>query len=834
MLNSDFIDECYQMYLIKRKALMPKYHATVLCLLFSFFFSQNAMANNQSLALMPYPQSVTQQAGHYQLSQKIHVNIQGMSEKRQAFLSQRLSKQLQSFGYQVVTTPIVEGTAISKINLSVNQGEMSQYTLPSLKNDESYQLKINVQGIDIVAENDFGAMQGIATLLQLISSNTIKVGTEQAKITQLPQLTINDFPRFPWRGLMLDSVRHFLTINTIKRQIDGMAAAKLNVFHWHLTDDQGWRIESKAYPKLHKLASDGQYYTQQEIKDVVEYANLLGIRVVPEFDVPGHASAIAVAYPELITEKKRYKMEDAWGVFEPLLDPSNPKVYDFIDKIVAEIATLFPDEYLHIGGDEVHPIQWQKSEKVQQYMAQKNVKDSHELQVHFNEKVQKILTKHKKKMMGWDEIYHPQLPNNIMVQSWRGMESLSQIAANNYQGLLSTGFYIDQPQSTAYHYRNELLAKRANAVVTPTKEDVVTAWQFTMPRLKGSAVKGTLAMVSRNDYLIHAYVKLNNNHYQKVQLDRQLTLNQKQINFTLDSWMGPTRGEFDLSKPEKLAGRILIGNAHYNIQGEQLNDFDFSSVKLLPNLLPEHEKNILGGEATLWTELVTEKNIDLRIWPRTFAIAEKFWSAKSINKVDNMYQRLFEINTYAAKMGLIHQQQHINGIRGLVFPKTNITSLVLLAEQLEPAHYYTRHHLKFQKDLYHQNAPLNSFVDYLPAESLVLVNMQQQLNRFKTGDKPGLQAIVNTMRRWHYSYDDAERIIKKNPKLSTLTRIVDEAREINTIGLTVAQSCLAGVKIRKAEVKRIKQNLANLHRNVREISLASGLFVEKLLEVCRN
>lgn len=796
------------------------------------------MANNQPLALMPYPQSVAQQAGHYLLTPKIYVNIKGMSEKRQFFLSQRLSKQLQNFGYQVVTTPIVEDTVISKINLSINQGEMSQYVLPTLKNDESYQLKINAQGIDIIAQNDFGAMQGIATLLQLMPSNALADSTKahslKTNTTQLPKLTINDFPRFPWRGLMLDSVRHFLSIKTIKRQIDGMAAAKLNVFHWHLTDDQGWRIESKAYPKLHKLASDGQYYTQQEIKDVVDYANLLGIRVVPEFDVPGHASAIAVAYPELITEKKHYKMEDAWGVFEPLLDPSNPNVYDFIDKVVAEMATLFPDEYLHIGGDEVHPAQWQKSEKVQQYMADNNVQDSHELQVLFNEKVQKILTKHKKKMMGWDEIYHPKLPNNIMVQSWRGMESLSQIAANNYQGLLSTGFYIDQPQSTAYHYRNEPLAKRASTVVAPTSDDTVTAWQFTMPRLKGSAVQGTLAMVSRNDYLIHAYVKLNNNHYQKVQLDRRLALNQKQINFTLDSWMGPTRGELDISKPEKLAGRILIGNTHYNIQGEQLNNFDFSTVKLLPNLLPEHEKNILGGEATLWTELVTERNIDLRIWPRTFAIAEKLWSARTTNKADNMYQRLMPINFYAAKIGLHHQHQHINGIRGLVFPKTDITPLVMLAEQLEPAHYYTRHHLKFQKDLYHQGAPLNSFVDYLPAESLALVNMEKQLNQLNTGDKTGLQEIVNTMRRWHYSYEDAVKTINKNPKLSTLTRVIDDARKINTIGLTVAQSCLAGVKIRKTEVKRIKQNLANLHRNVREISLASGLFVEKLLETCKT
>ncbi|GAA6205122.1 family 20 glycosylhydrolase [Thalassotalea sp. SU-HH00458] len=792
------------------------------------FCAQQAFAQEKSLALMPYPQSVKLLPETYQLTESVYFNVQGIHEKRQLFIQQRITSQLAKLGHQVTKLPPDDSEMMSKINLIINQGKTHENYLAKLNSDESYQLKITSQGIDILANNDFGALHGLATLSQLIAAN------RSLNITTLPQVVINDFPRFPWRGLMIDSVRHFISVKAIKRQLDGMAAAKLNVFHWHLTDDQGWRFESKSYPKLHKLASDRQYYTQQEIKDVVHYASQLGIRVVPEFDVPGHASAIAVAYPELMTEKKRYSMEDAWGVFEPLLDPSNPDVYVFIDKIVAEITSLFPDEYIHIGGDEVDPVQWQESEAVQQYMADNKLQDSHELQGHFNEKVQTILAKHQRKMMGWDEIYQPKLPKDIMVQSWRGMESLSQIAANQYQGLLSTGFYIDQPQSSAYHYRNELLSKRENSAVIPSNEDTVSAWQFTMPRLKGSAVKGTLAMVSRNNYLIHAYVKLNNNHYQKVQLDRQLALHPRQINFTIDSWMGPTRGEFDLSDPAQLTGRMLIGNSHYNVEGQQLSDFDYANVKLLANLLPAHEKNILGGEATLWTELVSEKNIDLRIWPRTFAIAERLWSAKSMRNINQMYQRLFQINISAAKLGLHHLQQHMNGIRGLVFPETKITSLVMLAEQLEPAHYYTRHHLKFKKDQYHQRAGLNSFVDYLPAESLTLVNMQQQLNAYKGGDKAGLQAIVNTMRRWHSGYEEVLKITKKNPKLSTITDIIYDARTINTLGLTVAHSCLAGVKIRTPEVKRIKKHLLNLHRNVREISLASGLFVEKLLEACRT
>ncbi len=800
-----------------------------LSLSFLSFFS---VSETNVLSLMPYPQSVESMVGKHLLTNKVMLVIQGMSHERHQFVQQQLSELLERNDRQIVSDPFLKEATMSIINIVVNQRKTTNFLLPRLKQDESYQLKINEHGIEVVAENDFGAMQGVATLKQLISSHTSK------NIITLPQILINDFPRFPWRGLMIDSVRHFISVEAIKRQIDGMSAAKLNVFHWHLTDDQGWRFESKSYPKLHQQAADGQYYTQQEISEVVEYANLLGIRVVPEFDVPGHASAIAVAYPELITEQKsvneQYLMEDSWGVFEPLLDPSNPDVYMFIDKLVAELTTLFPDEYMHIGGDEVNPTQWENSEKIQQYMLENNLKDSHALQVNFNEKVQLILTKHQRKMMGWDEIYHPDLPKNIMVQSWRGMESLSKIAADNYQGLLSTGFYIDQSQRTAYHYRNDPLATKVNNVVELTEEDNLSAWQFMMPRLKGSAVKGTLVLIERNKYLIHAYVKLNNNHYKKVRLDRHLALNQQQINFMIDSWMGPTRGEFDLSDPSVLSGRMLIGNTHYDIQGKQLNEFDFSTVKLLPNLLPEFEANILGGEATLWSELVTENNIDLRIWPRTFAIAERLWSSQSVNNINDMYRRLTNINVFAASIGLQHLQQQIDGIRGLVFPNTDITPLMMLAEQLEPASYYTRHHLKFQQGLYHQNASLNWFADYLPVESLGLVNMNQQLEMFKNGDKSGLQSIVNTMRRWHYNYADAVKLINKNPKLSTLHQVVDEARKVNTIGLTIAQSCLSGVKIRNAEVKRVKKTLFEIQKNVREISIASGLFIEKVLEVCRK
>ena len=202
------------------------------------------------------------------------------------------SSQLNQLGWQASQS---EQNA-TLIKIVVNQGKSVVYQKPTLHQDESYQLRINTDAITLHAQTEFGALQATASLRQLLH--------RYYEEKSLPAVNINDFPRFPWRGFMLDSVRHFISIEAIKRQLEGMAAAKLNVFHWHLTDDQGWRIELKSYPKLHQQASDGQFYSQAEIRDVVNFASNLGIRVVPEFDVPGHASAIAVAYPELMSKQK--------------------------------------------------------------------------------------------------------------------------------------------------------------------------------------------------------------------------------------------------------------------------------------------------------------------------------------------------------------------------------------------------------------------------------------------------------------------------------------------------------------------------------------------------
>ena len=364
----------------------------------STFYPKLVLAKT-ALVLMPYPQSVILHQGKFILKEKHSIFFEGMSVKRQKSAIARLNAHLHNSylynnhlaSYQSSILKSVELSSAKNADFQVfilngknNKNSENDYVLPRLNDDESYQLSINDQTIKITASSDFGALHGLETLSQLIANH----GT----LHSLPTLTIVDQPRFKWRGLLIDSVRHFISVTAIKRQLDGMAAAKLNVFHWHLTDDQGWRFASKAYPKLQELAADGLFYSREEMKSVVEYASLLGIRVIPEFDVPGHASAIAVAYPELTSEpNKLYQMERHWGVFEPLLDPSNEKVYQFIDDLVQELTEIFPDEYFHIGGDEIHPPQWNNSRNVQAFMQEQQLKNSEELHVAFNKKVLKII-----------------------------------------------------------------------------------------------------------------------------------------------------------------------------------------------------------------------------------------------------------------------------------------------------------------------------------------------------------------------------------------------------------------------------------------------------------
>ncbi|MGY5355383.1 beta-N-acetylhexosaminidase [Wenyingzhuangia sp. IMCC45467] len=345
-----------------------------------------------------------------------------------------------------------------------------------LSNDESYSLEVKEHQIVINAITDVGVSYALETLIQLLSFND--------ECFYFPTVEIKDTPRFKWRGLLIDTARHFQPIEVLKRNLRAMAAVKMNVFHWHLTDDQGFRIEVKKLPKLNELGSDGLFYTQEQIKDVVQYAANLGIRVLPEIDVPGHASSILAAYPKIGSKKKRYSIERFSGVFDPTLDPTNEETYVFLDTLISEVAPLFKDPYFHIGGDENEGKHWDENQKIQEFKKLHGLKTNHDLQTYFNIRLEKILEKYGKKLMGWDEILTPEIPKSALIHSWRGVNeglpkggTLIKAAKAGYQTVLSTGFYIDRMESVVKHYQTEPIG---NAVLTPEERARILGGEATM------------------------------------------------------------------------------------------------------------------------------------------------------------------------------------------------------------------------------------------------------------------------------------------------------------------------------------------------------------------
>ncbi len=287
--------------------------------------------------------------------------------------------------------------------------------MPELGEDESYTLEVTPSGAELSAPTTLGVMRGLQTFLQLIET------TPQG--FALPTVWIEDKPRFPWRGLMIDSGRHFIPVDVIKRNLDAMAAVKLNVLHWHLSENQGFRVESKLFPKLQGMGSDGLFYSQDQVRGIIAYARDRGIRVVPEFDMPGHSTAWFVGYPELASAPGPYSVERKWGVFDPAMDPTRAGTYKFLDAFIGEMAALFPDQFFHIGGDEVNGKQWNANPEIQHFIRAHGLKDNAGLQAYFNTRVQKLVAKHGKTMEGWDEILRPDLPKSIVIQSWRGQKS---------------------------------------------------------------------------------------------------------------------------------------------------------------------------------------------------------------------------------------------------------------------------------------------------------------------------------------------------------------------------------------------------------------------------
>jgi len=397
-------------------------------------------AQQPVLNLMPLPANMRSGTGRLAVDSSFSIAFTGYSEPRLERAGERFLKQLaRQTGLALALKPSKTGKGTLVI-----QTDHASKEIQEVGEDESYILDVSTASARLRASTPLGTMHGLQTFLQLVevSPNGFAV----------PVVTIQDQPRFPWRGLMIDSARHFIPLDVIRRNIDGMEAVKMNVFHWHLSENQGFRVESKKYPKLHELGSDALYYTQDEIRDLVAYARDRGIRVVPEFDMPGHSTAWFVGHPELASGKGPYAIERKWGIFDPAMDPTNEKVYKFLDDLIGETARVFPDHYFHIGGDEVNGKEWDANPKIQVFMKAHGIKNNEALQAYFSGRVQKLVTKHGKTVIGWDEVLVEGVPKDIVIQSWRGQASLAKAAKQGYRGILSNGYYLDLGWSAARHY----------------------------------------------------------------------------------------------------------------------------------------------------------------------------------------------------------------------------------------------------------------------------------------------------------------------------------------------------------------------------------------------
>src|ERR1700722_2022452 len=444
-----------------------------------FTTSATLQADTQ-LSIMPLPAHAMPGTGSFAVDGAFQVRIEGYTEPRLERAKGRFLANLTSKTGIPLWLNDRPGEPKFIIKTEGPSKEIQQ-----LGEDESYHLVVSPTQVILSAPNPLGILHGLQTFLQLAPP------TPQG--FSVAALTIDDAPRFPWRGLMLDSGRHFMPLDVVRQTLDGMEVVKLNVFHWHLSENQGFRIESKTYPLLQEKGSDGNYYTQDQVRDIIAYARDRGIRVIPEFDMPGHATAWFVGYPDLASGKGPYLIERKWGIFDPAMDPTRESTYEFLDRFIGEMTALFPDAYFHIGGDECNGKEWDANPQIQQYMHQHGLKDDAALQAYFTGRVQQLVAKRGKITVGWDEVLQPDTPKDVVIQSWRGQDSIAQAARRGNRGILSAGYYIDLNQPASQHYAVDPLADAA-AKLTPEQQRNIlgggaTMWsEFVIPENMGGRI----------------------------------------------------------------------------------------------------------------------------------------------------------------------------------------------------------------------------------------------------------------------------------------------------------------------------------------------------------
>jgi hexosaminidase len=541
------------------------------------------------------------------------------------------------------------GTATLEIDCAA---ESAAYPPPDA--DESYRLEVARREIRIASNGEWGAMRAFATLAQLAG-----------RTGDLPAVCVEDRPRFAWRGLMLDVARHFIGVEALLRTLDAMALYKLNVLHLHLTDDQAFRFPSAAFPRL----ATGPAYTRDELRQVVAHAATLGIRVVPELDMPGHVTSWLAAYPEWgvrpVEPSRRF------GVHQACLDPTRREVYEAVERLVDEVTVLFPDAFVHIGGDEVHPSWWSENAGVLAYMAQHGIEDVRALQAQFTRRVAGMVASRGRRVIAWDEVLHPDVGPEVTVQTWRGSTARNRARRAGHACVISANYYLDLFFPADVHYgfdpsapESELLAREDALLDDPRLAHVADGMRWT----------------------------------------RQ--------------WRSVADGA---PRRDVTPGAIL------------------------------------GAEACLWSELVDEATLDIRLWSRMPALAERFWSPAAVRDGEDMLVRLRRsLNTLAAVTGIA-----IDTERKAHMARAGVTEAWQpLVEMLEPVKWYAR--LLGEQALaarlagkelpqsrpYDAATPLDRVVDALPPESFAARDLDRCLHDVEAGQAEATRRLRELAERW--------------------------------------------------------------------------------------
>lgn len=645
-----------------------------LCMVMVALVSHHAVAADSAVSnLMPKPASLELGNEGFRITDNFRIALRGNGAGRLTAALNRMRTRLAGRTGIFFKSNTADVTQEAQPGVFFVSFEKSGAV--ALHMDESYQLSITPETITLNAATDIGAIRGIETLLQLLSAD--------ADGYYFPAVSIHDRPRFPWRGLLIDSCRHFMPVEVIKRNLDGMCAVKLNVLHWHLTEDQGFRVECKTFPRLHQLGSDGLYYTHEQIKEIIRYAADRGIRVVPEFDIPGHSTSWLVGYPELASAPGPYTIERGYGVMDPTFDPTRKATYKFFNKFFKEMAGLFPDEYMHIGGDENNGKQWNTNPRIQAFKKKRGLADNHALQAYFNKKILRILSKYNKKMIGWDEIFQPDLPRNIVIQSWRGAESLREAARKGYMGILSRDYYIDLAKPASHHYLND-----------PIPPDT--------------------------------------------------------------------------------------------------------------GLTEEQQDRVLGGEATMWAELVSPETVDSRIWPRTAAIAERLWSPADVRDVDDMYRRLGIISLQLEEHGLTHIKNREAMMRRLA-GGLDIEPLKVFLGVVEPLKGYARHQ---QGKTYTFHSPLTRAVDAaIPDAPAARIFNKLVATYIANRDEHTRLDIQHLLRQWHMNHQRLLPLINRSPVLREIETLSRDLALIAEVGLEALDMISGKIKTEAGWKARALQRL---------------------------